>query len=189
MEDTIVFIDGHYLSLISKRLGEGKYLRIDYNQFAISIAKSQKLWCFKTFYYVAPPFQSYPPTKNEMERKRNYDKFVSKFRNIPEFIIREGRCQRIGNKYNQKGVDTLFTMDLFDICTNSDDIKTIILLACDTDFVPILKRLREKGIKIILFYYNDYVRKSIFSMSNYLLTECETKILLTKSIFDRSIKK
>ena len=77
-EKAVVFIDAHYLSLISKHFGKGKYLKIDANQFAINLAKSQDLWCGGVFYYTAPPFQSPSPTKDEAKRKASYDKFISK---------------------------------------------------------------------------------------------------------------
>ena len=63
MKDTTsVFIDGGYLSVISKHFGKGKYLTFDLSQFAITLAKSQELWCESVFYYTAPPYQSIDPT-------------------------------------------------------------------------------------------------------------------------------
>lgn len=106
---------------------------------------------------------------------------------IPDLTIREGRCQRIDNDYHQKGVDTLFVMELLDLCRNKD-IKTFVLLACDSDFVPLLQRMRSEGFKIILFYLMDKERKSKFNMSNNILTACDEKILITENYFLRSIK-
>jgi len=67
-------------------------------------------------------------------------------------------------------------------------VRRIILLACDTDFVPVLNSLRQGGIKITLFYYNDFKRNSKFSMSNHILTACDEYNLLTKDHLDRSVK-
>jgi len=94
-ENTYVFIDGAYLSLISKHFGKGKYLSFDINQFAITISKPQNLWCDGVFYYTAPPFQSSPPFEDEAKRKASYDKFVAKLKRVPNFTVREGRCQKI----------------------------------------------------------------------------------------------
>lgn len=187
-DTTCVFIDGGYLSVISKHFGKGKYLTFDLNQFALTLAKSQELWCESVFYYTAPPYQSIDPTVDERERKAKYDKFINKLRRIPNFYVREGRCQKKDDGYTQKGVDTLLTMDLFEVC-NKGNIKTIILIICDTDFVPILKKIQETGIKIILFYYSDYIRGSKFSMSNHLYTVCDRKILLELEHFKKSMKK
>lgn len=68
-------------------------------------------------------------------------------------------------------------------------IKSIIFLACDTDFVPILNRIRSNNqIKVILYYFTDRKRGSLFSMSNHILTACDVKVLLTDEYFKRNVK-
>ena len=187
MPNAHVFIDGGYLSKISEHLGGGSYLKFDINQFANTISKSQGLWCNGVFYYTAPPFQSSPPTPNESKRKAKYDKFISKLRQIPNFVVREGRCQKIDADYKQKGVDTLLTMDLFE--TIRKFTKNIILVACDTDFVPILNKIREDDTtNMILFYYSDFRRGSKFSMSNHILTACDKCVLIEMDHFKKSMK-
>ena len=171
------------MSKISKYFGGGKYIKIDINKFSIALAKSQGFWCKEIYFYTAPPFQGSPPTKEEMERKANYDKFISKLRKL-NIIVREGRLQKIDSIYKQKGVDTLLTMDLMTLSNNKGK-KNIILLACDTDFVPILNQTRKNGCRIVLFYFSDYKRKSNFSMSNYILTACDKSVLLTKEHFEK----
>jgi len=181
--ETIVLIDAGYLSLISKFFGKGKPLRFDINKFSLSLARREKLNLKKTVYYTAPPYQSPKPKKEEIIRKSNYDKFVASLRKIPNFLVKEGRCQRIDNVFTQKGVDTLITIDLLET-THKKEVKTIILVACDTDFVPVLNRVREEGITIILYYFNDFDRKSRFFMSNHILTACDKKVLLKKEDFE-----
>jgi len=185
MEKTYVFLDGAYLSEISRYFGGGKYIIYDLNQFAITLAKSESLWCEKVFYYTAPPFQCPIPTPEEKQKRANYDRFIKKLERIPGFVTREGRCQKINESFHQKGVDTLITMDLLNTLSEKK-IKTIIILTCDTDFVPILNKLRENGIKVILCYFSDRIRKSKFSMSNNLFTACSKKTLLTKTHFEKS---
>ena len=116
---------------------------------------------------------------------------MSRYQNMTKMLrekkwitLREGRCQKIDNIFMQKGVDTLLTMDLFEV-VHKKEVETVILLACDTDFVPILNRIREEGIKVILYYFSDFNRKSKFFMSNHILTACDKKILLRKEDFDR----
>lgn len=186
LENTFVLIDAGYLNEISKHLGEGKPISIDLNQFAITLAKKQNLWVKGVFYFTAPPYQSPISTIEEMERRRNYDKFISKLRRIPNFIVREGRCQKKENDYCQKGVDTLLTMELMTL-SQKPEVKTLILVSCDTDFVPILNQVREKGIKIVLYYYTDKQRKSKFSMSNHILTACDKTATISKEHFEESL--
>lgn len=184
MEKTILFIDGAYLSYISKYFGKGKYFKYKIENFAINLAKEKNLICEEIFYYTAPPFQSPKPTEEENQRKKNYDKFLNKIKNTkPKINIKEGRCQKIDNTFQQKGVDTLMTMDLLKV-PDKKNIKNIILLTADTDFVPIIKEIiNEKNTKIILAYFTDRKRKSAFSLSNQLWKICKEKILIKKEHF------
>lgn len=190
MENTYVFLDSGYLSKIAEYFfGKKNYPKYCIKQFANTLAKSKGLWCKKAFFYIGEPYQSPThPSEIDIERKRKYTTFITKLRNIPDLIVREGRCQKddVGG-YHQKGVDTWLTMDLFSLQNCEDDIKTIIVLICDTDFVPILKRLRRKeGIKIIVAYFSDFKRDSDFSMSNHLWNVADDKILIDKGFFERS---
>ncbi len=183
MEDTIIFIDAGYLSLISKFLGKGKPLIFDIYKFAKSLCNKQALELKKVYYYTAPPYESAIPTEKEIIKKSKYQKFVNKLRDKPNFIVREGRCQKIDDTFQQKGVDTLMTMDLLETAHHKE-AKTIIILACDTDFVPILKRIKEEGIKVILYYFTDFNRKSQFFLSNHIAAVCDKKVLLKKRDFE-----
>lgn len=178
IEKTLVFIDAGYLSKISKFFGNGKHLKLNLVRFSLYLAEKQGLECAHIFYYTAPPFQGEPPTLLESQLRAGYDSFTEKLSQDSRITIREGRLQKIGSTFTQKGVDTLLTMDLCEE-TVSRKINTIILLAADTDFVPVLNHLRaNKGIKVILYYFTDRVRGSLFSMSNHLLTACSTSRML-----------
>ena len=126
MEEVIVFLDGAYLSLISKYLGKGKPLRYDLKNFALNLAKKENLYCEEIYYYNCPPFQSSFPSPEEIKKKTGYDKFINKLKGIG-LNIREGRCQRIGDEFSQKGADTLMTIDLIRKATEGK-IKNFILV-------------------------------------------------------------
>jgi len=188
MEKTIVFIDAGYLDQISKYFGGGLPLKYDINQLAITIAKESNLWCEEVFYYTAQPYQDPQPSEDQKLRRKRHDNFINKLEKIPGFTVRQGRCQKTDNGYRQKGVDTLLTMDLTFRCSKKD-IKTIILIACDTDFVPILNHIRKEfKTYVILAYFFDYKRGSKFSMSNHILTACDLKILVNHEHFKKSTK-
>ena len=173
MEKTIVMIDAGFLSKVSYKLGEGHYFKYDLLKFSKKLSGKQKLIFKHLFFYNAPPFQSSNPSDDERKRKEDYDSFIQKLNQNKEVTIREGRVQRlkIDKKYiyKQKGVDTLLTMDLMDIPIANPKIKTVILIASDSDFVPIIERLKKLGIKVILYTYFERDRKSKFSTSNKLL--------------------
>jgi len=141
-ETAHVFVDAKYLQLIgyefkSKGLFTENY---DINRFAIAISKHKSYWCNSVHYYTAPPFQATPPTKDEQRRRTNYDNFINKLRRISNFSIYEGRCQKVDGQFHQKGVDTLLTMGLLELASDKKG-ETIIIIACDTDFVPVLNCL------------------------------------------------
>ncbi|MDP2672339.1 MAG: NYN domain-containing protein [Nanoarchaeota archaeon] len=166
----IVFIDAGYLSKISKYLGGGKYLRYNIQSFAVNICKKLGYWCEEICYYTAPPFQSHNPTKEEIDRKKGYDGTISKIKQsgFPPVRIREGRLQKIGNLYKQKGVDTIIAFDLLRY-SQIKQHEAIVLITADTDFVPIIRELKEMySTKLFLAYFTDLIRKSSFSLSNEL---------------------
>jgi len=180
MEEAIVFLDGAYLSLVSKNLGDGKPLKFDIKKFAEFLAKRENLICKKVHYYTSPPFQSDNPNEDEIRRKKGYDKFVNKLRKMGIFV-REGRCQRIAGEFSQKGVDTLVTIDMI---RNALLFKKFILVTSDTDFVPAIQDVRKKdGVRVIIYYYNDFLKGSKFSMSDHILSICDKRVLLKKDIF------
>jgi len=184
MKKTILLIDAGYLSYVSKHFGKGKPLKYRLENFANNLCKDLELECIKIFFYVAPPFQSPKPTEGENKRKANYDKFIAKLKKVkPEVVIREGRLQKIGEVFSQKGVDTLITMDLLRTSIEKE-VKEIILITSDTDFVPILNDIRKKEkIKVNLAYYTDRKRKSAFSLSNHLWKAVDKRILIKKEHF------
>ena len=190
MEETLVFIDEGFLDKLSKHLGSLNRIKFDKLKFAEYIAKKQNLFLRHIFYYTAPPFQSARPTENEIKRKKGYDSFIWALRKNKTITIREGRCQRIIDEdgkaeYNQKGVDTLITIDLSHIKDDFSKVSKIILVSSDTDFCPIIRDIKKRcGIEVILYSYFDRKRNSKFSVSNELLGCCLKYIQLTKQDFE-----
>lgn len=189
MESTIAFLDAGFLSKLSKSFGGGKYLIYDLVKFAGNLAEKQNLYCKHVYYYTAPPFQSEKPTTEEENRKKNYDRFIKKLAENKEITIREGRCQRLKIDgrfvYKQKAVDSLMIMDMLSVPMDYPEIKEMILIASDSDFVPVIKRLKRFNIKTVLYsYFERGDRKSIFSTSNELIRSVDKYITLTRQDFD-----
>lgn len=183
MTETIVFIDAGYLSFISKFFGKGKPLKYRIEVFAKNLANVKKLECKKIYFYTAPPYQDSKPTKEESKRKASYDKFIAKLKDA-KIIVRQGRCQKIDGNYQQKGVDTLLTLDLSRI-PKKEGISNVIVLTSDTDFVPIINELSGDGINVILAYFTDKKRKSGLSLSNHLWNACKDKIKIKIEYFQK----
>ena len=165
MEETLVFIDEGFLDKLTKLFGDGKRIKFDKFNFAKRIAEKQNLICKYLFYYTCPPFQSDKPTEEEAVRKKGHDRFITILSKNKDITIRQGRCQRIINEkreieYNQKGVDTLLTLDISHIKEDFPDVKKIILISSDTDFCPAIKDIKERyKIEVILYTYFDKRRK------------------------------
>jgi len=190
LKDTLVLLDAGFLSKLSKHFGDGKYLKYNIIRFSKKIAENQNLSCKHLFYYTAPPFQCGKPTKEESDRYRKYEKFIKKLSKNKDISVREGRCQRlkINDKfiYKQKAVDTLVVMDMMKVPIEHKDINKIILIASDSDFVPIVKQLEKMGIKTILYTYYQKGRTARFSTSNELIKSVYKYVLLTKQDFDNA---
>ena len=191
-EKILFFIDAGFLSKLSKHFGKGKYIKFKIKNFVNKICSNNKFDSEKIFYYTAPPYQPNKPSKSEIKRKENYDSFRNSL--IKEGIVfREGRCQRlkIDGKfmYKQKGVDTLLTIDLSHVKEDYPEIKRIVLISSDTDFVPIIEDIKKRNLEVILFTYFDRKRGSPFSSSNHLLKVASRWIKLNKDDFeDKKLK-
>jgi uncharacterized LabA/DUF88 family protein len=187
--DTLLFVDETFLEKVSKYFGNGNYLKFDKIKFFEYLAKNQSLICKKIFYYTAPPFQNPFPTPEERIKREGYNKFINhlKERGV---IVREGRCQRlkIDNKFEfkQKEVDVLLAVDLTNVPLDFPNIKKIILISSDSDFVPVVKNLQRHGIKTILYTYYERKRDTIFSRSNELIKSVYKYALLTKQDFENN---
>ena len=188
MEKVLVMIDAGFLSKVSYELGEKHYFKYDLLKFSKMLCGNNDSVFKHLFFYNAPPYQSNNPTQNEKERKEEYDSFTNKLDSTGDVTIREGRCQRIKNNgkyiYKQKGVDTLLTMDLMDVPLEHPKVKQIILIASDSDFVPVIERLKKRGIEVILYTYFDRIRNSNFSRSNELIKSVSRYVKLKKSDFE-----
>ena len=65
-------------------------------------------------------------------------------------------------------------------------IKKIILIACDSDFVPVIQNLESLGVKVILYIYFERKRKSNFSTSNELIKTVSKYAIITKKDFENA---
>jgi uncharacterized LabA/DUF88 family protein len=190
MDKCVAFVDAGFLSKVSYHLGEGHYFKYDLLKFSKLLAGKEGLVFKHLFYYNAPPFQGTPPTKEQRKRKMEYDSFVGRLKKTGEVTVREGRCQRLkrdGQHYfKQKGVDTLLTMDLMEVPIEYAKIRKVVLIASDSDFVPVIEKLKKRGIEVVLYTYFDRNRKSKFSTSNDLLNAVTRYVQLKKFDFEES---
>src|SRR3989338_10163563 len=194
MEDTLMFVDDGFFGLLKRHLQKKTGKDKKYLQTFRNICKKESLNLKHLFIYSAPPYQSPNPTRQENFLLSRYNNMMKMLKKKKWITVGEGRCQRILNEkgefdYYQKGVDALIILDMYDIKETYPNIKKIILIASDSDFVPVIERMKSKGIKIILYTYFDRSRKSRFSTSNELLNVASRWVKFDENYFEDSIKR
>jgi uncharacterized LabA/DUF88 family protein len=157
LEKSAIFIDGGYLNQVLKKHFKEKdidFLRLCENVSAITETKR-----LRTYYYHCLPLQR-KDNAEDTRRIQNLEKFLTKLRRLPRCEVKLGRLQLIGGFFKQKMVDILMSLDIVDLCF-SNQIQHAILFAGDADFVPAVKRARESGAIIHLFYHPETVHNEI----------------------------
>lgn len=194
MEETLIFVDDGFFGLVKKHFQSEEGKNKKYLQTFRNICKKENLTLKHIYIYTAPPYQSSKPTKKEdflMSKYQNMTKMLKKKKWI---TLREGRCQKVINRegkeeFSQKGIDALIILDMYDIKEKYPNIKRVILIASDSDFVPVIERMRQKNIEIILYTYFDRKRNSKFSTSNQLLNVASKWVKLNSEDFEDNLRR
>jgi uncharacterized LabA/DUF88 family protein len=187
LDRTAVFLDGGYLSKLTKEVfkcPDGRPRKIDFASLAHSLAKERGAELLRCYYYHCPPYQSQYPTDDEKQRQRSYDQFTYNLRKVRQLQLREGRLRRIYDAegkpdFIQKGVDVLLAIDMVKLAMKGA-IQKVILVACDSDFIPAIRALKEEGVMTHIYYYPD---KDV-GFSQDLVYECDDRHELTDKYFD-----
>jgi len=189
VENALVFVDDGFFGLVKKHFQKNDNKPKKYLQTFRNICSKEEVNLEHLFIYTAPPFQSPTPTIKEASLMSRYQNMTKMLRKKKWITLREGRCQRVINEhgtfdYYQKGVDALVIMNMYDVKNSYPDLKKIILIASDSDFVPLLEKMKQKGFEVIIYTYFDRLRKSRFSTSNHLLKVASRWVKLTKEYFE-----
>lgn len=144
-----IFIDGGYLAKIAKKYNNSG---IDFLNLSREMSQGKEI--LRTYYYNCLPYQGSPPTTDEKERFSKAQKFFNALERIPRYEVREGRLAKRGNEFEQKGIDTLLSIDLVNLAA-SGKISDAVLLAGDSDFLPAVKVAKEHGVNIFLYHGRD----------------------------------
>lgn len=190
MEDTLVFVDNGFFKLVKKELENKHKKKKKLLQTFRNICKKEDLNLKHLFFYYSPPYQSGKPSEKEKKLTRDYENLKKMIKNKKWATFREGRCQRLKINqeftYSQKGVDILLTIDLMRFTKKFPTINKIILIICDSDFVPAINQLKEENIEVILYTYFDRKRDSPFSRYNELLSSSSRWEKLDQNYFENS---
>ncbi len=156
-ERCAIFIDRGYLSQVIKDQFNGG--SVDYFRMCDKICHDLGLERLRTYVYTCLLLIR----KNNLEdikRKANVQKFLSKLRRLPRFEIKLGKLQWIGNQFRQKMIDVLMSLDIATMAYE-EQIKEIIVFAGDSDFIPAIKKAKDYGVVIHLFYHRSSVHNDL----------------------------
>ncbi len=70
---------------------------------------------------------------------------------LPKYEVRLGKLAFRNGEFEQKGVDTLLSIDLVNLAA-SGKISDAVLMAGDSDFIPAVKVAKNYGINIHLYH-------------------------------------
>jgi uncharacterized LabA/DUF88 family protein len=163
-----VLIDGGYVNKMLKT----HYPRYSINYLALSEELCGGCGRYRTYYYMAPPYQSPTATPEEKIRKAKFDKFIEELKLHPRFVPRLGMLQRTNDPthpFRQKGVDVLLSIDLTELST-SKAVQKAIILSADSDFAPAIERAKEKFMIITLASFKQQYGRVLYSLADERIT-------------------
>jgi len=157
MEKAAVFIDGGYLNKVLKNyFSEAD---IDYEVFSEKLCEIIGAKRLRTYFYHCLPIVRKGNEEDKL-RHAKMQKFIQKIKRLPRFEVKLGRLQLIGNRFKQKMVDVLMSLDIADISFEKH-VEYIVLVAGDSDFVPAVKKAKEYGVIVHLFYHRNAIHNQI----------------------------
>ncbi len=81
------------------------------------------------------------------------------------------------------GYVAMLTIDMIKLILKGA-IQRIIIIACDSDFVPVVRAIREEGAVVELYHFTEGAEN--FLSSRYLLDEVDESFALSKQLLEKS---
>lgn len=195
MDKIGVFIDGGFFAVLTKYAfpnSDDSPRKIDLHLFSKLLCEENNGELLRTYLYHCPPYQGRYPSEEEKKRKRGYDSWIYALKQLKQMQIREGRLRKTFDEqgkqdFIQKGVDVLLAIDMLKLALKGA-IQKIILISSDSDFVPVVRALRDEGMSVILYYYKNEMDNNIIQscFSQDLYEECDERKLLNKELFEKT---
>lgn len=190
----MIFIDGHYFEKHIKTKYDGE---INYSQLVKYLClKSQlgRLELIRCYFYDGQPdleqnlsFLDEPEqTQRKNELQNQYQKKkdeLEKIAMLDYFEVRKGKAvyNKTFNKkgkeewtFRQKGVDSLIAIDMLTKAYQGQ-YNIGVLIAGDSDFIEIVKSVKDSGVRIMGAYFGECIPKELeyefdikFSLDDFL---------------------
>ena len=156
-EKCAIFIDGGYFNKVSKSFFNEP--KIDYLKLSEKISSDLNLTRLRTYFYHCLPIVR-KDNKEDVVKQSNMQKFLSNLKRLPRFEVKLGRLQFICNQFKQKMIDVLMSLDIATM-SYENQIQHAVIIAGDSDFVPAIKKAKEYGIIVHLYYHPSSAHNEI----------------------------
>jgi uncharacterized LabA/DUF88 family protein len=177
LDKAAVFVDGGFFGKVLDDLGKP---RIDFEKLSDNLCADNKR--LRTYYYDCLPYQGDPPTPEERERYSKKSRWLDKLLLLPRFEVRLGK---LSPRFEQKGVDILFSVDLVRMSW-AKQIDRAILITGDSDFIPAVNAAKETGIIVELYYYIS-PHENGPSTHQELIRAVDERYMINQDLIDRSL--
>ena len=177
MEKAVILIDGGYFNRILKNYFNK--IQIDYLKLSEEIMSVLGVKRLRTYLYHCLPIIR-NGNKDDERRHNSMQQFLTKIKRLPRFEVKLGRLQLIAGQFKQKMVDVLISIDIIKKSILSD-VRHIVLIAGDADFVPAIKTAKDSNVIFHLFYHP-------FSVHNELLDEIDELHEISDSLINKCKK-
>ena len=157
LDKCAIFIDGGYFNKMLKRYFNA--IETDFLKLSDTICYSLKLKRLRTYYYQCLPIVRRTNVQDSI-RQANMQRFLTNLKRLPRFEIKLGKLQLVGNQFRQKMVDVLMSPDIATM-SYENQIQHAILIARDADFIPAIKKAKDYGIIVHLFYHPSSVHNEL----------------------------
>lgn len=176
-ERVFIVIDGSNFYHRLREAKLGKLLDFNYAEFTEYLAHDRVV--FANRYYVGPIREESGNAKSK-ELMVGQQKLIGNLQKHG-YEIGFGHMLKTDGVYHEKGVDVLMATDLL-IGAYEDLYDTLILVSSDTDLIPSLAKIREKGKKV---EYIGFSHKPSYG----LITHSDVRRLLTKEDLEKFLEK
>jgi len=152
-----IFIDRGYLSEILK--AQFNSAKVDYLKLCSKICLDLKIERLRTYVYTCMPVVR-KGNSEDIFRESKVQRFLTKLKRLPRFEVKLGKLQFIGGIFKQKMIDVLMSLDIATM-SYEKQIQHAIIIAGDSDFVPAIKKAKDYGIIVHLYYHPSSVHNEL----------------------------